>query len=130
MPMTTTHMSDVYVVNIPAAAMAILPPWPPRATFTMALMAHAAKLMSEGDAPMATMDTTVFHSRRYMPRVKRTVLRGCRKCHMTNTADTAIAISVATAAPVMPMSSQKMNTGSSATLHTAPIIIVSMALRG
>ena len=79
---------------------------------------------------MAMMGHTTRRLSPKVPRRKRTVTSRRKKWANTNTAHTAMAMSVAMAAPRMPMSRPKMKMGSRITLTTAPITIVIMARAG
>ena len=96
----------------------------------MALITLLAILIRKGDMPMETMLTRMAHSSLKYRRWNRTLLRVLQKCAITKTAEMAMAMSVAMAAPLMPSLRPKMKMGARTRLEKAPMSIVYMALPG
>ena len=86
--------------------------------------------MEKGETPMARIAQTMRLSRLKQPRRKWMRLSLLRKCPITKTAPTAMEMTVAIAAPRIPISKTKMKIGSRMMFITAPANIVSIAFLG
>ena len=115
---------------MPNAPIAVSPPYFCSEVFIKMATALAVRLIRNGDIPIDTILRMICPCNRNECLWKRIELSFPIKWYMTNAVDTAIEITVAMAAPLIPILNQNMKIGSRITFITAPINIVIIAFWG